>query len=194
MLQATLHRIRRSIQRTRICARSPHPATGRTSGERPAARSARSATARSCGRSSPRRSLSPRRAAPSTGRARQPRLPSRSQPSDGSGGRPARRESCCARGCGGCDSSDDVHAGHGARPGVVERPACRTQPIAIRGRGGRMRDERAGAGDLRSMRREGPADAPPPAVPHPRPDEIRSRIPTLLANFEMTSVQSGADA
>jgi hypothetical protein len=44
------------------------------------------------------------------------------------------------------------------------------------------------------MRREGPADGPPPAVPHPRPDEIRSRIPTLLADFEMTSVQSSADA
>ena len=56
-----------------------------------------------------------------------------------------------------------------------------------------MRDERAGAGAPRSTRRAGLAVDRPRAVRHSRPDEVRSRIPTLLGDLEMTSVHPTDD-
>ena len=55
-----------------------------------------------------------------------------------------------------------------------------------------MRDERVGGGALRSTQREDPAIDSPRAVSHPRPDEIRSRIPPLLGCLAMTSVHPSA--
>lgn len=168
------------------------PAIARKADGRRGERVVRSARARSCGRSSRRRSHAPRRSARSTGRAQQPRHRSRSRPQAAFDGRLATREPCCVQGCGDCDSSDDVRGGPGVRPEVLGRPGCRMPPIATRGRGGRMRDERVGGGALRSTQREDPAIDSPRAVSHPRPDEIRSRIPTLLGGLEMTSVHPSA--
>ena len=156
------------------------PATARRADGPPGGRVVPSATARSCGRSSRRRSPSPRGSAPSTGRGRQPRHRSRSQPSAAFDGPLATRESCCVRGCGGCDSSDDVHGEPGARREVVGHRECRMPPIATRGRGGRMRDERVGGGALRSTQREDLAVDSPRAVSpsSPRRDPLTDSHPT----------------
>ena len=76
----------------------------------------------------------------------------------------------------------------GVRREVDGRPACRTPPIATRGRGGRRRGERAGAGAHRSTQRRPRDRLPSRGVPSSRPrDPLMDSHPTLAVS-QMTSV------